>query len=105
MKLPISLGVAWCLSCCTAFTPAQASSLLADVISGSYAYPCISCTYTGNFSYFFNPFVVLAGPAGDSGDLTDVLAQILDAGDGGAPDSGGRCGSQLTAPPASRWCC
>ena len=42
---------------------AQASSLLGDVISGSFAYPCVTCTYTGQFSYFFNPFIVLAGPA------------------------------------------
>jgi hypothetical protein len=62
MKLLILLGVGWCLSCCTAFTPAQAS-LLGNVISGSFSYPCITCTYTGQFSYSFNPFVVLAGPA------------------------------------------
>jgi hypothetical protein len=42
---------------------AQASSLLGDVISGSFAYPCVTCTYTGQFSYFFDPFVVVAGPA------------------------------------------
>jgi hypothetical protein len=42
---------------------AQASSLLGDVISGSFAYPCVTCTYTGQFSYFSNPFIVLAGPA------------------------------------------
>jgi hypothetical protein len=42
---------------------AQASTLLGDVISGSYAYPCVTCTYTGQFSYFFDPFVVIAGPA------------------------------------------
>ncbi len=43
---------------------ARASTLLiGDVISGSYSYPCVTCTLTGEFSYFFNPFVVLAGPA------------------------------------------
>jgi hypothetical protein len=41
----------------------RASTLIGDVISGSFAYPCVTCTYTGQFSYFFNPFVVLAGPA------------------------------------------
>jgi hypothetical protein len=40
---------------------AQASTLVGDVISGSYAYPCDTCTYTGNFSYFTNPFVVGTG--------------------------------------------
>jgi hypothetical protein len=30
------------------------------VIAGSYDYPCDTCTYTGNFSYFTNPFVVSA---------------------------------------------
>ena len=43
---------------------ARASTLLiGDVISGSYSYPCVTCTLTGEFSYFFNPFVVVAGPA------------------------------------------
>ena len=42
---------------------AQASSLLGSVISGSFAYPCVTCTMTGQFSYFFDPFVVVAGPA------------------------------------------
>jgi hypothetical protein len=37
---------------------ARASSLVGDVISGSYAYPCATCTLTGGFSYFTNPFVV-----------------------------------------------
>jgi hypothetical protein len=42
---------------------AQASTLIGDVISGSYAYPCEACTYTGNFTYFTNPFVVDGPPA------------------------------------------
>src|SRR4051812_24080228 len=42
---------------------ARASTLIGDVISGSYSYPCVTCTLTGGFSYFFNPFVVVAGPA------------------------------------------
>jgi hypothetical protein len=42
---------------------ARASTLIGDVISGSYSYPCTTCTYTGQFSYFFNPFVVIPGPA------------------------------------------
>jgi hypothetical protein len=42
---------------------AQASTLIGDVISGSYAYPCDTCTYTGNFTYFTNPFVVDGPPA------------------------------------------
>jgi hypothetical protein len=46
----------------SAMSAAQASGLTGDVISGSYAYPCDTCTYTGNFTYFTNPFVV-AGPA------------------------------------------
>lgn len=37
---------------------ARASTLIGDVISGSYDYPCDSCTLTGGFSYFTNPFVV-----------------------------------------------
>jgi hypothetical protein len=41
--------------------PATADTLLGDVISGSYSYPCATCTYTGNFSYFYNPFVVDGG--------------------------------------------
>src|SRR4029077_15061104 len=34
-----------------------------DVISGSYSFPCATCTDTGGFSYFFNPFVVTAPAA------------------------------------------
>jgi hypothetical protein len=37
---------------------ARASTLIGDVISGSYAFPCDTCTLTGGFSYFTNPFVV-----------------------------------------------
>ncbi len=57
------LGVACCLSFGIAPISVQANTLLGDVISGSYAYPCVTCTYTGQFSYFFNPFVVIPGPA------------------------------------------
>jgi hypothetical protein len=41
--------------------PVRASSLIGDVISGSYDFPCSSCTY-GGFSYSVNPFTVGAGP-------------------------------------------
>jgi hypothetical protein len=44
---------------------ARASSLIGDVISGSYSFPCVTCIDTGGFSYFFNPFVVTA-PAADT---------------------------------------
>jgi PEP-CTERM motif len=42
--------------------PTSAATLIGDVIAGSYDFPCVGCTLTGGFSYFFNPFVV-TGPA------------------------------------------
>jgi hypothetical protein len=64
-RLLAPLGMAGFLVGCAIapMSAAQASSLLGDVISGSFAYPCVTCTYTGQFSYFFDPFVVVAGPA------------------------------------------
>jgi hypothetical protein len=38
--------------------PASATTLVGDVISGSYSFPCETCTLTGGFAYFTNPFVV-----------------------------------------------
>jgi len=42
---------------------ARAATLLGDVISGSYDYPCDTCTLSGGFTYFANPFVVTGGAA------------------------------------------
>jgi hypothetical protein len=42
---------------------ARTATLTGDVISGSYDYPCDTCTLTGGFSYFTNPFVVVAPAA------------------------------------------
>ena len=36
----------------------RAATLLGDVISGSYDYPCATCNYAGNYSYSSNPFTV-----------------------------------------------
>jgi hypothetical protein len=41
-----------------AMSAARANSLTGDVITGSYVFPCVTCTLTGGFSYFANPFVV-----------------------------------------------
>jgi PEP-CTERM motif len=38
--------------------PASATTLLGDVISGSYDYPCVGCADVGGFWYTTNPFVV-----------------------------------------------
>jgi hypothetical protein len=56
MKMKI-LGVVAAVALVFSF-PARAATLTGDVISGSYDYPCDTCTLTGGFSYFFNPFVV-----------------------------------------------
>jgi hypothetical protein len=37
---------------------ASATTLLGDVISGSYDYPCVGCTNVGGFWYTTSPFVV-----------------------------------------------
>jgi hypothetical protein len=50
------------VGCAITSLPASAASLIGDVISGSYDYPCDTCTLTGGFAYFTNPFVV-EGPA------------------------------------------
>lgn len=39
----------------------RAATILGDVISGSYSYPCATCTDANGFGYFFNPFVVAGG--------------------------------------------
>jgi hypothetical protein len=44
---------------------ARATTLLGDVISGSYDYPCDTCTLNGGFAYFTNPFVV-SGPGAET---------------------------------------
>ena len=36
----------------------RAATVLGDVISGSYNFPCATCVDVGGFGYFFNPFVV-----------------------------------------------
>jgi hypothetical protein len=41
----------------------RAATLLGDVISGSYDFPCVGCTLlpisTGTWTYFPNPFVLM----------------------------------------------
>jgi PEP-CTERM motif len=54
--LPIVLAI--CVGFVALPRKASASTLMGDVISGSYNYPCSTCTYTGNFWYSTNPFVV-----------------------------------------------
>src|SRR5262245_8214862 len=39
-------------------TRTSAATLIGDVLSGTYNFPCVTCVDVGNFSYFFNPFVV-----------------------------------------------
>jgi hypothetical protein len=51
------LGVACCLAFGNAPISVQANTLMGDLISGSYDFPCDSCTYS-HFSYSSNPFVV-----------------------------------------------
>jgi hypothetical protein len=46
-----------CLSFGIAPISVQANSLMGDLISGSYDFPCVGCTYP-HFSYSTNPFVV-----------------------------------------------
>lgn len=60
---PLSVVVLLTGGAIAPMSAARASTLIGDVISGSYSYPCPTCTLTGEFSYFFNPFVVTAGPA------------------------------------------
>ena len=63
MNRSILIGGVCCLSLAIAPVPAKAdATLIGDVISGSFSYPCMTCTDPG-FSYFSNPFVVVAGSA------------------------------------------
>ena len=55
------LGVAVAIGLAIAPAPTRANTLIGDVISGSYDYPCVGGVDPGR-SYFFNPFVV-TGPA------------------------------------------
>jgi len=56
------LGViaALALFCSFPIGTARANSLTGDVISGSYDFPCDTCTYS-NFTFSVNPFVVNGG--------------------------------------------
>jgi hypothetical protein len=65
--LPIALAI--CVGFIALPKRASASTLMGDVISGSYNYPCSTCTDTGNFFYSTNPFAV-----------TDAVESTLNVG-------------------------
>ena len=58
-------GAALTLLCSLTVGTARANSLTGDVISGSYDFPCDTCSDSGGFAYFTNPFVV-GGPAAET---------------------------------------